>query len=223
MTNTVLLLAVVGLCVVPAGMVEGQSARGNRIVFDQAHGQVPPPEQLGAAAKKLGLEVQTSAAPITANVLEDARILFLRAPSGEFTAAEAEAIVAFVKRGGSLFVVLDEERRQSLEKTRVNSFTQPIWPEADARHRVPSQQWSDRQGRPRSTRRIERFHSAAAGRSRAERRSPFSWTKTANFPNRSAPTSVSVMEDELSCLEKAWRRCFWATPMACGSLAASIT
>ena len=126
MKNTVLLLAVVGLCVVPAGMVEGQSARGNRIVFDQAHGQLPPPEQLGPAAKKLGLEVQTSAAPITSSVLEGARMLFLRAPSGEFTTAEAEAIVAFVKGGGSLFVVLDEELRQSLEKTRVNSFLSPF-------------------------------------------------------------------------------------------------
>jgi hypothetical protein len=37
-------------------------------------------------------------------------------------AAETEAVVAFVKGGGSLFLALDEERRQSLEKTRVNTL-----------------------------------------------------------------------------------------------------
>ena len=53
-------------------------------------------------------------------------MLYLRAPTLEFTATETEAIVAFVKGGGSLLLVLDEERRQSLEKTAVNNVISPF-------------------------------------------------------------------------------------------------
>ena len=64
--------------------------------------------------------------PITAETLAGARLLYLRAPSTEFTDAEAAAVVAFVKGGGSLLLVLDEERRQSLDKTKVNNLISPF-------------------------------------------------------------------------------------------------
>jgi hypothetical protein len=121
-----MVVAVVVLCAFQVGILGAQAARSNRLVFDQAHGELPPAEPLGGVAKKLGLELQTSAVPITSAVLEGARVLYVRAPSGEFTPAETEAIVAFVKRGGALLVVLDEERRQPLERTRVNSFISPF-------------------------------------------------------------------------------------------------
>ena len=99
-------------------------------------------------AKKLGLELQASSGPITAATLEGARLLYLRAPSAEFTDAEAAAVVAFVKGGGSLLLVLDEERRQSLEKTKVNNLISPfgmkLMPDPN---RVPAQQRRRRQGR----------------------------------------------------------------------------
>src|SRR5919106_1235360 len=53
--------------------------------------------QLADVVKKLGLEIHTSSEPITPKVLAGARILYLRAPSMPFTAAETDAIVAFVK------------------------------------------------------------------------------------------------------------------------------
>src|SRR5207247_3085751 len=81
---------------------------------------------MNAIAKKLGLEIQTSAGPINAEALKGVRIIYLRAPSMEFAAAETEAIVAFVRGGGSLLLVLDEERRQSLEKTGVNNLIAPF-------------------------------------------------------------------------------------------------
>ena len=95
MKNRMLLFAVLSLCSIRFDLVSGQAA--NRLVFDQAHGEQPPPPQMEAVAKKLGLEIQTSTVPITAEALKGARILYLRAPSGEFTPAESEAIVAFVK------------------------------------------------------------------------------------------------------------------------------
>jgi hypothetical protein len=121
-----LLLAAVSLCFTPVDVLRAQGGAPARLIFDQAHGEQPPPPQLAAVARKLGLEIQTSAEPVTAKVLEGARILYLRAPSGEFTAPETEAIVAFVKGGGSLLLVLDEERRQSLDKTRVNTLITPF-------------------------------------------------------------------------------------------------
>jgi hypothetical protein len=115
MKSKLLLLAAMSLCLTRVDFLAEQSLA--RLVFDQAHGEQPPPGQLHAVAKTLGLEIQTSAGAITPAVLQGARILYLRAPSAEFTPAETEAIIAFVKGGGSLLLVLDEERRQSLEKT----------------------------------------------------------------------------------------------------------
>jgi hypothetical protein len=107
-------------------LLSAQAPSPARVVFDQAHGELPPPPQMDATAKKLGLEIRTSAEPVTAATLAGARILYLRAPSKEFTATETEAIVSFVKGGGALLLVLDEERRQSLEKTGVNNLISPF-------------------------------------------------------------------------------------------------
>ncbi len=103
MKNKVLLFAAIGLCFIRVDLLWGQGAGPVRLVFDQAHGELPPPRQLDALAKKLGLETQASAGTITAGALEGARTLYLRAPSKHFTATEAEAIVAFAKGGQLAF------------------------------------------------------------------------------------------------------------------------
>lgn len=126
MNMRMLVVALVSLSLVDVDALSGQGANPGRVVFDQAHGEQPPPPQMDAVAKKLGLNIRTSAEPITAKVLEGARLVYLRAPSEPFTAGEAESIVAFVKGGGSLLLVLDEERRQSLEKTGVNNLIAPF-------------------------------------------------------------------------------------------------
>jgi len=107
-------------------LMRGQRAGAVRLLYDQAHGEQTPPGQMETIAKKLGLEIQPSAQPINAESLKGVRILYLRAPSKEFASAETEAIVAFVKSGGSLLLVLDEERRQSLEKTGINNLITPF-------------------------------------------------------------------------------------------------
>src|SRR5687768_6847850 len=108
MANTLLLAATLGLCFARLDAIAAQATTAARLVFNQARGQQPPPAQLNDVAKKLGLEIQTSTGPITVEALKGARLLYLRAPSGEFTPSETEAIVGFVKGGGSLLVVLDE-------------------------------------------------------------------------------------------------------------------
>src|SRR5262249_15464542 len=88
MKRRMLLLAATGFCLLRAELLWAQVRGPVRLVFDQAHGEQPPPDQLGPLARKLGLEVQTSAEPITGKILEGARMLYLRAPSREFTSAE---------------------------------------------------------------------------------------------------------------------------------------
>ena len=120
------LFAIVGFCLISTSAVAAHGTEPVRLVYDQAHGQEPPPEPFDTLARKLGLKVEASTRPLDAEALEGVRILYLRAPSEEFTAAEREAIVAFVQGGGSLLLVLDEERRQSLEKTGVNHLIVPF-------------------------------------------------------------------------------------------------
>lgn len=107
------------------GLAASASA-GVRILHDQGHGQAPVPAPMGPIAERLGLEVVASEQPITPALLSDVAVLYLRAPSQPFSAAEKDAIVSFVKQGGSLFLVLDEERRQSLAGTGVNDLIVPF-------------------------------------------------------------------------------------------------
>lgn len=138
MKGTVVLFAAIGLCFSGADLLRGQARSRSRLVFDQAHGEQLPPGLLDAVARKLGLVIQTSAEPISSKALDGARILYLRAPSTEFTDAETDAIVGYVKGGGSLLLVLDEERRQSLERTRLNNLLSPfgmkLTPDTEYRH-----------------------------------------------------------------------------------------
>ncbi len=97
-----------------------------RVYFDRAHNELPIPPGMTALASHLNLEIVNAGVPITPASLKSTRLLYLRAPSGQFTDAERQAIVAFVNGGGSLLVVLDEEKRQHLEVTRVNDIIAPF-------------------------------------------------------------------------------------------------
>jgi len=98
----------------------------DRVYYDQAHGEFPLGGAVSDTANTLNLEVVASAEPITADKLKGIRLLYLRAPSQEIGAEERAAIVDFVRTGGSLLLVLDQEQRQSLAKTRVNEIIVPF-------------------------------------------------------------------------------------------------
>jgi hypothetical protein len=125
-----LLLSSLGLAVVLATV--GAPARAQddagKIYFDLAHGQFDPPGGLEPIAKQLNLKLIPSKKdqPITPERLNGFRLLFLRAPSAAFGDDEKKAILEFLRTGGSLFLVLDEERRQSLKKTGVNDLIEPF-------------------------------------------------------------------------------------------------
>jgi hypothetical protein len=108
----------------PANTLDTQSRV--RIYSDHAHGEHPLPPPYSTLAAKLGAEIVAHQSPITAGALQGYRLVILRAPNLEITADERAALVGFVKGGGSLLLVVDEERRQPLATTRVNDLIEPF-------------------------------------------------------------------------------------------------
>lgn len=104
---------------------DGGSARA-RLYYDQAHGEFGPSPEMAEIGMRAGYRLAVEAEEITADSLKNARVLYLRAPSKEFSKAENDAIVSFVKEGGSLLLVLDEEIRQKLAGTGVNALLEPF-------------------------------------------------------------------------------------------------
>ena len=98
----------------------------SKIYFDQAHGEFDPPQQMQAMGARVGYSLETVKGEIASESLKGSRLICLRAPNGAFNPSEKNAIVQFVQDGGSLLLVLDEEKRQSLAKTGVNDIIAPF-------------------------------------------------------------------------------------------------
>lgn len=107
-----------------AATVTAHSA--TRLVYDLGHGQTSVIRQMPEIGTKLGFEVASVATPLTADALRDARLLYLRTPLKLYSDDEKRAIVAFVRGGGSLLVVLDESRRVDLAASGVNDVIAPF-------------------------------------------------------------------------------------------------
>lgn len=126
------LLSLVLAVVVAAPLASAQTPAAGaskptvRIYVDLAHGEQPLADQYPAIAAKIGAELVAHTEPITAARLAGHRLVLLRAPQQEITGPERDAIIAFVKGGGSLWLVFDEERRAPLATTRVNDIIEPF-------------------------------------------------------------------------------------------------
>jgi hypothetical protein len=98
----------------------------SRVVYDLGHGQTSVITQMSELGRKLGFETDPVAGPLTTEALRGARLLYLRAPTKPYAAEEKKAVVDFVRGGGSLLVVMDEERRTSLDGTGINDVISPL-------------------------------------------------------------------------------------------------
>ena len=98
------------------------------------------------SAERAGLELAMATTPITAAALAGVRVLYLRAPSTAIAPDERAAIVAFVRDGGSLLLVMDENRRQDIAVVGANDLHRALRPAPDAGHGVPAQLRRHRQG-----------------------------------------------------------------------------
>lgn len=115
-----LALMLVVLCLAMDAPME--SGARCRVVVDQAHGNMKVPKGYAPLAEQVGAEIVTMDGPATAEGLRGARAYAVLAPTETIAATEAEAVRAFVRTGGSLLLVLDEEIRQSLAVTQANAL-----------------------------------------------------------------------------------------------------
>jgi hypothetical protein len=102
------------------------SAGSKKIYFDMAHGEARWPPQMLALGTRVGYRIEAANGPITADALAGSRLIYLRAPNRAFQDSEKQAIISFVKAGGSLLLVLDEEERQKLAVVGVNDVIAPF-------------------------------------------------------------------------------------------------
>ncbi|HSR16976.1 MAG TPA: hypothetical protein VLM39_02695, partial [Ignavibacteriaceae bacterium] len=58
--------------------------------------------------------------------LSDCDLLFIHIPSSKYIANEVKAIVEYIKNGGSLFLVMDEDYWSTLENANINDFIKPF-------------------------------------------------------------------------------------------------
>ncbi|HEY1950507.1 MAG TPA: hypothetical protein VGG97_26075 [Bryobacteraceae bacterium] len=118
-----------GLKITPkrAGALSSLETAGSKtIYFDRAHGEAAWPPQMTEVGKRVGYTLEPGSGPITAEALAGSRLLYLRAPNQAFQDSEKQAIISFVKAGGSLLLVLDEEERQKLAVVGVNDVIEPF-------------------------------------------------------------------------------------------------
>lgn len=120
----------------PASPSAGTPPAKPAVLFDLAHGQTYLSTESGREtpmqkayldmAEWLGVEMRISTRKLSPETLAGVRTLVVMGPTEPLAPSEVEAIVAFVSRGGGLMVGLDEERRQSLARSRANDVLAPF-------------------------------------------------------------------------------------------------
>lgn len=110
--------------VVPPSSGDGPSPLP--LYFDKGHGQSGPPPDMAEIERRAGFHMLVESQPITADALKLYRVLYLRAPSKAFSATEKDSIIGFVKGGGSLLLVTDEEQRLPIATTGLNDLIAPF-------------------------------------------------------------------------------------------------
>jgi hypothetical protein len=95
------------------------------VVFDRAHGHPAVFDRIKVALERFATFTE-STQPLTTDALGDARLLYLRTPTTAFTADEKKAVVKFLRRGGSLLLIVDEQSRTDIASTGVNDLIAPF-------------------------------------------------------------------------------------------------
>ena len=111
-------------------------AHGQRFYSDPADGistDLVPAERLkymtgelskNGAAHNAGIAYLKT--PITLDALSKGDLLFIHVPSKKYSADECRAISQYVAKGGSLFIVMEEDYWATLAQTNVNDIVTPF-------------------------------------------------------------------------------------------------
>lgn len=120
--NTILL---VGL---PMMLITNANAQERKFLFDTGHGQNPKIAHAYQALlpKDFNIALQTDSLRISSEKLKSIHALVLFSPTRSFSASEKEDILSYLKSGGSLLLIFDEEKRMSLENVGVNDLLIPF-------------------------------------------------------------------------------------------------
>lgn len=104
-----------------AGNPNDSVGEATRLLYTVAHGE-PSSQRLSPLFREQQIQAVSSNTSLTSELLSTYDILFIRAPRQRIAETETRAIAEFVRNGGSLLLVMDEERRTSLATTGVNSI-----------------------------------------------------------------------------------------------------
>jgi hypothetical protein len=107
-----------------------------KVLFDLSHAQTyfsaePGRETAaqrayGVIADSLGIELAVTGQRLSPTSLAGVQTVVIVAPAQPLDDAEVKSVVDFVNAGGSLLLVMDEERRQNLARSRVNDMIRPF-------------------------------------------------------------------------------------------------
>jgi hypothetical protein len=95
-----------------------------RVLVDGQHGGGLNFDAWRPIAQRIGFALADE--PVTAETLATSRALVVCVPNKEIAFDVRRAVVDYVRAGGSMLVVMDEERRQSVSVTGVNDLIRPF-------------------------------------------------------------------------------------------------
>ena len=101
-------------------------ASADTFYYDCAHGEREPNETIKMLVRELELDFCERKTEICPESLVGCKVLYLQAPATKLGVDEQTTIIEFVNSGGAMFLVLDEEVRQSLQETEVNNLIIPF-------------------------------------------------------------------------------------------------
>jgi len=140
----ILTLLLSGLCV--GSLFAQTSTTKHRILLDLAHKQVFWKDTtsisrmdanqakriiyLISELKKTAFSVNAELSFITEKIkpelLANGDLLFIHIPSTKYSSEEVSAITGFLDKGGSMFIVMDEDHWSTLKQTNVNEILKPF-------------------------------------------------------------------------------------------------
>lgn len=116
------------LLVVSASVTLTHAQKTQKMVFDTFHGQNPKNATTfqGLLNARSHSEITASQQLITDSLLDGKHALILFSPTKPFGTDEKETIVRYLKKGGSLLLIFDEDRRTNLSEVGINDFLKPF-------------------------------------------------------------------------------------------------
>jgi hypothetical protein len=134
------------LVLVFAGTLFPQTSSKKKIYMDIAHGQKfwnDPANMVSGAGNDLGRvqymtdQLLKTASSVGAELfylkdeikpenLSDCNLLFIHIPSKKYSAGEVEAIIQYLKNGGSLFLAMEVDYWSTLQDANVNDIVKPF-------------------------------------------------------------------------------------------------